>query len=95
VLLVLVNRSAGGGLSQARLERQVADGTVRTIDMPDNTVVVFEGAHVRHRVTPTAEGDLRVVLSMTYCADPRISWSLELARRVKDTAYYGIRALWD
>jgi hypothetical protein len=39
--------------------------------------------------------DLRVVLSMTYCDDPRISWVAELARRVTDTAYYGIRALWD
>jgi len=46
-------------------------------------------------VTPTAAGDLRLVLSMTYCADPRISRSFELARRIKDTAYYGIRALWD
>jgi len=95
VLLVLVNRSAGGGLSRGRLERQLADGTIGTIDMPENTLVVFEGARVRHRVTPTAAGDLRLVLSMTYCADPRISGSWELARRIKDTAYYGIRALWD
>jgi hypothetical protein len=32
---------------------------------------------------------------MTYCDDPRISRTKELARRAKDTAYYGIRALWD
>ena len=73
-----------------RLERQLADGTVRTIDMPE-----FEGARVRHRATPIAVGDLRVILSMTYCDDPRISRTKEVARRVKDTAYYGIRALWD
>ena len=95
VLLALVNRSAEGGLSRSRLERQLADGAVRTIDLPENALVVFEGAHVRHRATPVAAGDLRVILSMTYCDDPRISRTKELARRAKDTAYYGIRALWD
>jgi hypothetical protein len=95
VLLVLVNRSAEQGLSHGRLERQLDDGEIRPIEMPENTLVVFEGARVRHRATPIAAGDLRVVLSMTYCDDPRISRVAELARRVKDTAYYGIRALWD
>jgi len=95
VLLVLVNRAAAGGVSHSQLERQLEDGSVRTVEMLENTLVVFEGACVRHRATPTAAGDLRVILSMTYCEDSRIRWGAELARRVKDTAYYGIRALWD
>ena len=95
VLLALANRSARGGLSQGRLERQLPDGTAQAIDMPEGALVVFEGKRVRHRVTPIAEGDLRVILSMTYCDDPRISRVKELARRVKDTAFFGIRALWD
>jgi len=95
VLLALVNRSTGGGASHSRLERQLPGGTAQTIDMPENTLVLFEGARVRHRVTPIAGGDLRVVLSMTYCDDPRISRVKELARRVKDTAFFGMRALWD
>jgi hypothetical protein len=95
VLLMLVNRAAGGGLSHARLERQHPDGRIELLDMPENTLVAFEGARVRHRVTPTAHGDLRLVLSMTYCDDPRIHPVKEAARRVKDTAFYGPRALWD
>jgi hypothetical protein len=95
VLLSLVNRSTAGGQSHSRLERQFADGTVRSIAMPENTLVIFEGNRVRHRATPTQAGDLRVVLTMTYCTDPRISRVKELARRVKDVAFYGIRALWD
>src|SRR5262245_50174601 len=95
VLLSLVNRSAAGGLSRSRLERQFPNGTVRSIAMPENTLVIFEGARVRHRATPTEAGDLRVVLSMTYCTDPRISRVREFARRVKDVAFFGIRALWD
>jgi hypothetical protein len=95
VLLSLVNHSAAGGLSHSRLERQFPDGTVRSIAMPENTLAIFEGNRVRHRATPTEAGDLRIVLSMTYCTDPRISRLKELARRVKDVAFYGIRALWD
>lgn len=95
VLLALVNRACGTGLSQCRLERQLDDGTVREIDTSENTLVLFEGSCVRHRATPTAAGDLRVMLSMTYSDDPRISPVNELARRLKDTAYYGVRALWD
>jgi hypothetical protein len=95
VLLALVNSSANGGPSHSRLERQLPDGPAQTVDMPENTLVVFEGRRVRHRVTPTAAGDLRIVLSMTYCDDPRASRAKEVARRVKDTAFFGLRALWD
>jgi hypothetical protein len=31
---------------------------------------------------------------MTYCSDPRNSRLQEAARRIKDTAYFGLRALW-
>ena len=65
------------------------------IDTSPNVLVIFEGAKVLHRVTPTAEGDLRIMLSMTYCADSTTNPLKEFARRVKDTAFYGIRALWD
>jgi hypothetical protein len=95
VLLALVNRSASGGPSQSRLERQLPDGTAQTVDMRENTLVVFEGSRVRHRVTPTAPGDLRVILSMTYCDDPHTGYFKELVRRLKDTAFFGIRAIWD
>src|SRR5262249_37848247 len=95
VLFSLVNRSANGGNSQNRLERQHADGTIQAIDTSENSLVVFEGARVRHRATPAADGDLRVILSMTYCTDPRNSVLKEIIRRLKDTAFYGLRALWD
>ena len=95
VLLMLVNRAADGGPSKSRLQHQLADGSAEAIDMPDNTLVVFEGARVRHRVTPIAEGDLRMVLSMTYCDDPRTHPLKDAARRIKDTAFFGLRALWD
>jgi len=93
-LLSLVNRSATGELSSSRLMRQTPTGE-EGVDTSENTLVVFEGARVRHRVTPTIAGDLRIMLSTTFCTDPRISRMKELARRCKDTAFFGLRTLWD
>jgi hypothetical protein len=94
VLLPLVNRgTTPGGLSSARLMAKLG-GEDRSIATPPNTMVVFEGARVVHKVTPIRDGERRVVLSMTYCTDPRSSVVQGIARRVKDTAFFGIRALW-
>lgn len=95
VLLALVNRGDSNGLSRSLFQRQLPDGGIEEFETAENSLVVFEGGKVRHRATPAAAGDLRIVLSMTYCADPRISWVKEVARRFKDTAFYGLRALWD
>jgi hypothetical protein len=95
VLLSLTNRDANGGVSQSRLERQTGAGEVVACETSANSLVVFEGARVLHRASPTAAGDVRVILSMTYCSDPRIGRFKEFVRRLKDTAFFGIRALWD
>jgi hypothetical protein len=94
VLLSLANESMSGQVSQSQLMRRTPRGD-ESVDTTANTLVIFEGAQVLHRASPTADGDVRIMLSMTYCADPRTSWLKEFARRVKDTAFYGLRALWD
>ena len=94
VLIALSNQGqADGGLSHAELQAR-AGGREMAIPTAANTLVVFEGAQVLHKVTPLREGERRVVLSMTYCADPRAWWWQGIARRLKDTAFYGVRALW-
>jgi hypothetical protein len=94
VLIPVINRGREhNGLSQARLMvRQ--NGHERVIPTPPNAMIVFEGSKVRHKVTPIGEGEKRVIWSMTYCADPRNSALQGMARRVKDTAFFGLRALW-
>jgi hypothetical protein len=84
---------AAGGLSHAVLNARV-DGREIGISTPPNTVVIFEGARVQHKVTPILEGERRLILSMTYCEDPRSFWWQGATRRMKDTAFFGIRALW-
>jgi hypothetical protein len=92
VLLPVENRGSASGLSHATL--MVKDGGERVIAPPPNTLIVLEGARVLHKVTPIRDGERRVVISMTYCTDPRNAWWQGLARRVKDVAFFGPRALW-
>jgi hypothetical protein len=94
MLIPVINRDSEDiGLSAARLHAKLGGEDVE-VATPPNRLILFEGARVRHKVTPIAEGERRVVWSMTYCADPRNSAWQGVARRVKDTAFYGIRALW-
>ncbi|HEX4997666.1 MAG TPA: hypothetical protein VFY29_05550 [Terriglobia bacterium] len=57
--------------------------------------MLFEGARVYHTVTPLGPGEERVVLSMTFCTDPATTSLLNLQRRFKDSAYFGLRAIWN
>jgi hypothetical protein len=106
VLLMIANAGhAADGLShgetRARIRgpepqqenRQEARNEIAVRAAP-NTLTVFEGAQVRHKATPVEAGEVRLVLSMTYCTDPRALWWQGASRRIKDTAYFGIRALW-
>ncbi len=81
------------GLSHAVLKARLPGREIEISTAP-NTLVVFEGACVRHSVTPIREGERRLVLSMTYCTDPRSTWAQGWSRRLKDTAFFGVRALW-
>ncbi len=93
VLIPVVNRGGDGGLSAARLLAKQGGRDVE-VATPPNRLILFEGAKVRHKVTPIGEGERRAVWSMTYCTDPRNSAFQGVARRVKDTAFFGLRSLW-
>jgi hypothetical protein len=94
LLLALRNEGAAAdGLSHAVLMARVAGREIGISTAP-NTAVIFEGARIHHKVTPIHEGERRLVLSMTYCTDPRARWWQSVSRRIKDTAFFGIRALW-
>jgi hypothetical protein len=94
LLLALENTGNGpDGLSHAQLSARIG-GQECKIATPPNTMVLFEGAKVLHKVSPILEGERRVIVSMTYCSDASANWSQAVARRVKDTAFFGVRALW-
>lgn len=94
VLIPIINRNkTSNGLSAARLEARFGK-QIEVIETPPNRFVMFEGQKVLHRVTPIAEGERRVMLSMTFATDPRSSIAQGIKRRIKDTAFFGLRALW-
>lgn len=95
VLLPLINQhnDRTSRLSSAHLVIH-KNGEDVVIPTAPNTLIVFEGAYVYHKVTRLGEGETRVLLSMTFCTDPKTSMLKNQLRRVKDTAYFGIRALW-
>jgi hypothetical protein len=94
VLLAMLNEGQSeGGLSHAILRARAG---AREIDVRTsaNTLVVFEGASVCHKVTPILDRERRIMLSMTYCTDPHAHWWQGACRRIKDMAFFGLRALW-
>ena len=93
-LINLVNRAQDGSLTASQLVYKNAAGEEIEVDTSANSFVVFEGAKVLHKATPIAEGDLRVMLSMTFNTNAHITMVGEAMRRVKDTAFFGVRALW-
>ncbi len=94
VLVTIANVGrAAGGLSHAELKARVAGQEIAARTAP-NAAVVFEGARIRHKVTPIRAGEQRLILSMTYCTDQRALWWQGASRRLKDTAFFGLRALW-
>jgi 2OG-Fe(II) oxygenase superfamily len=94
VLIAMTNEGrAADGLSHAQLWARVAGREIAVRTAP-NTGVVFEGARVHHKVAPILAGERRVVLSMTFCTDRRSWWWQGISRRLKDTAFFGVRALW-
>jgi len=71
----------------------------RALQTPPGTLVVFCGSKVRHAVTPLGAGERRVILSMSYATDPRMTPWRRLVENVKDAAlYFGpsalVRGLW-
>lgn len=92
-LLSLVNEHVSKRVSSAELRVKKSGGDV-AIPTPPNTLVLFEGALVRHCVTPLRSWEKRVILSMTFCTDPTTTPFRDLQRRFKDIAYLGVRALW-
>jgi len=65
--------SAAGGLSHAVLKARIKGEETRLATAP-NTLVLFEGARISHKVTPILAGERRLMLSMIYCTDERAHW---------------------
>ncbi|MCB9076174.1 MAG: hypothetical protein H6631_01125 [Anaerolineaceae bacterium] len=94
VLLPIINEHlATKELSSTRLMVK-KNGSEEMVPTPPNTLVIFEGARTIHKVTPLEANELRILVSMTFSTTGQASIPKEVARRFKDTAFFGLRALW-
>jgi hypothetical protein len=93
-LIALVNERHGTDQSSSAQLVTRQGGQEVAVPMPPGTFVLFEGARVRHKVTPLGENETRITLSMTFCTDPAAPLLKAIARRFKDIAFFGVRALW-
>jgi hypothetical protein len=59
------------------------------------TLVFFNGDKLLHAVSPTKEGERRVVFALEYVTDPYMKRWRRVVSKVKDSfGYFGIKSLW-
>jgi hypothetical protein len=69
--------------------KTVAEGSVQ---IPPGGLVFFDGDQLRHRITPLAEGEMRVSLTFEYVTDPSMRLWRRVISNMKDAvAYFGFR----
>lgn len=68
---------------------KVESGSIR---IPPGGLVIFNGDALRHRISPSREGETRVSLTFEYVTDPRMHPGWRLISNMKDAfAYFGFR----
>jgi hypothetical protein len=68
---------------------KVASGSIK---IPPGGLVVFNGDALRHRISPSREGETRVSLTFEYVTDPRMHPAWRLISNMKDAfGYFGFR----
>ena len=66
--------------------------TSGSLQIPPGGLVFFDGDKLRHRITPLADGELRVSLTFEYVTDPNMRLWRRVISNMKDAvAYFGFR----
>lgn len=95
VLLPIVNQQNDTPEELSSAQLMTKQGQMeQVVSSAPNTLVLFEGAKVLHKVTRLAPNETRIMLSMTFVTTPNASLIKAMVRRIKDVAFFGIRALW-
>lgn len=70
------------------------DVVAGSIRIPPGGLVFFDGDKLRHRITPSAEGEMRVSLTFEYVTNPGMRPWKRLVSNLKDAfAYFGFRQI--
>lgn len=94
VLIGLVQRSSSELVCQLYHADTTRDTKELRLKTEPGTLVLFNGDKLWHCVTPSKEGEDRVVLSLEYVTDRSMGWLPRIVSNVKDAVgYFGIRGL--
>ena len=94
VLVGLVERSSAELVCQLYHRDEKRETVELRIKTEPGSLVVFNGDNLYHCVTPSGEGEDRVVLSLEYVTDRSMGTLQRMISSVKDAiAYFGIRSL--
>ena len=55
------------GKAKSTFQVKDSEGNIKTINADEDTIILFQGDKLEHRVTQTHEGDDRIVASMVFC----------------------------
>jgi hypothetical protein len=83
----LIGRVRTGGSSKGMMEQEIRTGP--------GDMVIFNGDKLWHAVTPLAEGEERVVLTLEYVTNQEMGPFNRLYSNLKDAfGYFGLRTFW-
>ncbi|HET8530801.1 MAG TPA: 2OG-Fe(II) oxygenase [Methylomirabilota bacterium] len=95
VLLGLVQDSSSRLLCRLHTRQPGQAPVEMAVAIEPGSMVIFNGDKVYHGVSPSREGERRVVFSMEYVTSREMGRAQRLFSNLKDAfAYFGIRALW-
>ena len=94
VLLGVIDESSCRLDYELHTREQGATVVAGSTQIPPGGLVFFDGDQLRHRITPSAEGETRVSLTFEYVTDPGMRPWKRLVSNLKDAfAYFGFRQL--
>jgi hypothetical protein len=95
VLLGLVQDSSSRLLCRLHTRQPGRAPVEMAVATEPGSMVIFNGDKVYHGVSPSREGERRVVFTMEYVTSREMGRAQRLFSNLKDAfAYFGIRALW-
>lgn len=95
VLFGLVQESSSRLLCRLHTRRPGHPPVEMAVATEPGSMVIFNGDKVYHGVSPSREGERRVVFTMEYVTSREMGRVQRLFSNLKDAfAYFGIRALW-
>jgi hypothetical protein len=95
VLFGLVQESSSRLLCRLHTRQAGREPVDLAVATEPGTMVIFNGDKVYHGVSPSREGDRRVVFTMEYVTSREMGRAQRLFSNLKDAfAYFGVGALW-